>query len=657
MTTYNYEKVLVWEATGGTVRVLRNGRVTATNPDTGAAPANLMQGGVPVTFLTSDAQGSLEFQADDPKVRLTSPNGLSEVVVAPQAVIDAVGAAVSSDAAVAGFVNNPASATRVAGDAVYLRPTGAGVARFITRAKAGAALKIVGIGDSVTAGTGATLGTNDFLTLVKNDLGTRFPSATITQSNRGLSGATIATNVINGYLANAIADAGDLYIISFGKNDTVADAYGVPVQGYPLAQAKRGLEVMVRELRRQVPQADIIVMAENPNTSTDTTGNANLQAFNKAMRSIAAAYGCEWVDAYTAFTALGSYSSYLADSVHPSVAGHRLIADTLLASIPDRPVLPVGGGRPGPDGGITAVTEVKTDTGLSGWVVRQDPGASQNGVWVNSGTWSGSNPYQSTTVNDYVEFTFVGTEFMLRMSTASADALVVDVTVDGVTTQTNLSMTTLPSAFQPFVLLASGLTPLQHKVRVTLKSGTFKVYQAAWLSANIPQVGREQRRLVGARYYGQAPYAPATTAPAAGTATVVPFFVPRTHTINQIACDITTLAASSTVALGIYGSDEYDQPLGLVVDAGAVASDTTGFKTLTIATVLTPGWYWLAALSLGGAPAMRSNTAAHELVTTTAASTASALNGYTATGLSALPARWTSTSAGANSPRVVVRPT
>jgi hypothetical protein len=188
------------------------------------------------------------------------------------------------------------------------------------------------------------------------------------------------------------------------------------------------------------------------------------------------------------------------------------------------------GGRLGPNGGITAVTEVKTDTGFNGWVVRQAPGADQNGVWVNSGSWSGSNPYVTTTATDYVESTFVGTEFALRVSTASGDALVVDVVaVDGVTTQTNLNMTTLPSTFQPFVVLAKGLTPLQHKVKVTVKTGTFNVYQAAWLSALIPQVLPAERRMLGARHYGQVPYAPDTGAPAAGTCTLVPVFIPRTH--------------------------------------------------------------------------------------------------------------------------------
>lgn len=639
---------LVKAATGQRGLALPNGKVIAAGQTSVLSDADWA---VVAALVSSGALLDMGASAATPDVPQTS-----EKDPVASAALEAYKAEVKSTYAPVSGSPNYESPTHAA--ATFSRPQGAGVGRFVAKALRGGAVKVVGVGDSVTAGTGATLGTNDFLTLVKNALTTRFPSATVTQSNRGLSGATVATNVINSYFANAVTDAADLYVLMFGKNDTVADAYAVPVQGYPLAQSIRGLEVMVRRLRTLVPGADIIIAAENPNTASDATGNAKLQAWNAEAQALAAAYGCEWVDCYNAFTAKGDYSTYLTDSVHPSVAGHQLIADTIMASIPTT-ALPAAQPAASPVNGVKDAASVDEATGLNGWVVRQDPGASQNGVWVNSGTWSGSNPYVTTTATDYVEFTFVGTEFALRMSTATADALVVDVAVDGVTTQTNLAMTTLPSAYQPFVVLAKGLTALQHKVRVTLKSGTFRVYQAAWLSARIPQVSRERRRMITNRYYGSDPYVPATAAPSAGWAYVVPVFIPRTHTINQIACEVTTAAAGATVNLGIYGSDEYDQPLGLVVDAGAVDASTTGFKTLTIANVaLTPGWYWLAALSLGGAPALRSNNTSHELVTTNASTTANAFSGYLATGpLTALPARWTATLAGANAPRVLVRPT
>jgi len=540
--------------------------------------------------------------------------------------------------------------------AQYVAPTGAGIARFITRARAGGSLKIVGVGDSITAGTGATLGTNDLLTLVKDACDTRF-AATITQSNRALSGATTATSAINGYFANAIADAGDLYLIMFGKNDTVADTVAVPQQGYPRANSIRGLEVMIREIRRNVPQADIIVASENPNIASDTAGNANLVLWNAEARQIAGAYGCEWVDIYADWIARGDYSALLSDSVHPSVAGHAAIATVILDHVPtSAPLIPIAPGGAGSVSGIKAVGEVLATTGYNGWRVLGSTDAVQDGVWVNSGTWSGPNPYQTTTAADYAEITFVGTELMVRFSTAAADAAVVDIAIDGVTVHTDLALSALPSSVQPFLLVASGLTLFQHRVKITLKSGTLKIYQIAWLATSLPQPTSTQRKFIGGRYYGSSNFSPATMSLAAGTAWVVPIFIPQLKTLNQLACSVTTGAGSATVTLGIYGADEFDQPLGLLGQSAALDASAAAFvKSAALTIVPTPGWYWLAVLGLGATVSLRCNLIGHDLVTTTAESTASALNGYQVSGLSALPGRWSSTTAGAGSPRLLAR--
>lgn len=570
-----------------------------------------------------------------------------------------------SAAAIATQVANPASVIGSQLTATYGLPkldklAVTAAARFLNRAKSGNAVKIVGVGDSVTAGTGATLGTNDYLTLVRNALAAQFPAATVTQSNRALSGSTVATNVINSYFANAITDAGDLYILMFGKNDTVADAYpGQPVQGYALAQSMRGLEVMIREIRRRVPKADIIIAAENPNTATDTTGNTNLRAWNLAAKNLADAYGCQWVDCYTAYTDKGSYSTYLSDAVHPSVAGHQLIADTIMAALPANPIQTVGApGRPSADAGVYNVTTIDAASGLNGWNVVQATGANRNGSWLNTGTWTGPNPYATSTATDYAEFKFQGTELMVRMSTASADALVLDITIDGVTTS-NQSMTVIASAFQPFVLIAKDLTATQHTVRLTLKSGTLKIYQAAWLNASqIVPATPTLRAYMSSRYYGQEPYSPTTNNPASGAAYIVPFFVPMTKGFNQVAVDVTNPQAGSTINIGLYGSGDGDQPFGLIADFGAVDSSTSGFKTLTISQLLTPGWYWLAYMALGATPpSVRSNAISHALVTSTSTSTISAFNGYLLTGQTALPQLWpTSTTAVGLAPRVLIRP-
>lgn len=508
-------------------------------------------------------------------------------------------------------------------------------------------------------GTGATLGTNDWLTLVRDGLATQYPTATITQSNRAQSGSTVATNQINNYFPQAVTDNGDLYLIAFGKNDTVADPYAEPVPGYPVANSMKGLELMIRRIRRRVPQADIMVISQNPNIAADTSGNSYLQAWNARAKAVAGAYGCEWVDGYAAFTALGNYSSYLSDSVHPSTTGHALLASTTLAHFPAAYAGSIEApGRPSIEGGIYSVANVSDETGYNGWVVRQSTGAVHNGMWNNTGTWTGPNPYQTTTANDYAEFRFVGSELMVRFSTASGDAAVVDITVDGVVTQSNLALTTIPSAYTPFLLVASGLSDTsRHTVKITLKSGTLKIYQAAWLSGRVPIVEPSTpRTYISGRYYGQDPYYASTNNPALGTGLVTPFYVSTLRSFTRIGVEVVNAQASTTINLGIYGSDQDGQPWGLIADYGTVSPDTTGFKEITISELLTPGWYWLAYLATGAtAPSVRVNYMSLPLVSSTSTSIVNPFNAYGATGLSALPSIWTGTTAYGSAPRIMLK--
>lgn len=544
-------------------------------------------------------------------------------------------------------------------NATYASSRGAGVARFLRRAAAGASLKIVALGDSILEGnTGTTPGTNDALTLARNALDSRFPEATFTSVNRAVSGYTVATSQINGKVAQAVTDKGDLYVVGFGRNDVVADGYSTPVQGYPLEQSMRGLEVILREVRRKVPQADIVVISGVPASVYATDGA--MRTYQATARSVAAAYGAEWIDTYGAFAALGDYSAYLHDTVHPNALGHELIADTILASMPEEPPRSsLAPGAPPNRAGLRSVGDVDVDTGYTGWRVVQAVGAQQNGSWINSGTWTGPNPYSTTTAGDFAEFRFVGTEFMARLSTAAADAAVVDVTVDGVLVWNDLALSTLPSNFQPWVLLGKALTAGRHTVRITLVSGTLKVYQAAWLSAVISTPAAPMlRRFISGRYYGCETYSPASLTQTAGWCYVVPFFAPVAKSFDQLAVDVTTAAAGAMIHLGIYGADELDQPFGREVDAGSVDASTTGFKTAALSGVaLEPGWHWLAALTLGGTPALRVSLASHPLVTSSAASTANAFNGYVATGVTSLPTVWTATLAVGAAPRILIRAT
>lgn len=539
---------------------------------------------------------------------------------------------------------------------------GAGVARFITRAKAGATLKIVGIGDSITAGAGATVGVDDYMTKTLTALQARFPTATITQSNRAVSGATTATFGIPGTFATAISDAGDLYIIGFGRNDVQADDAGwgtQPVQGYRRPRSLRYFEVMIRTIRERVPQADILIVTENP--AATYASDANMRTYQDGVRELAAAYGCELADTYAAYGTSG-YSSLLADTVHPSVAGHQVYADTVVARIPATPpAAAVGVAAAALAKGLRTPEAVDITSGTYGWTLMN--GSAPTAAYTQTGAgWNGTYPRETAGVNDYMEVVFTGTDLALRVDQTATAAPVVDISIDGVPTFTNQSLFLIPSAFQLFQFLATGLAPGQHTIRLTLKSGTLRWYQIAWLAgppvASVFGTPSGLRRMASGRYYSN-PHDPQGTSTiaflSAGDMYVAPLWVPTATSFTKIAANVTTAAASSTITLGVYDADAYDQPRTLLFQSSALASATTGWKEETISQTLQPGLYWVSLLALGGAPRVNGSLQPHGAVASAAATLANPLAGYIATGSSALPATWTATAAASTAPLVALK--
>lgn len=357
---------------------------------------------------------------------------------------------------------------------------GANLSRFIRRAQAGNALKLVALGDSVLEGQTVTNpAADDSMHLLPVDLGARFPKSTFTAVNYAVSGYTTAASFINGKVAAAVAEKADLYVLAFGKNDLAWErvtAGSLPVPGYPRAASIAMLEQMVRLIRAEVPKADIIILGENPYTPLSDSGNPLQLAWTDAARGVAAVHGCEFVDGYTPFaTSATPLPTLVPDGTHPGTAGHRLLADTILDHLPAS----YGGPALAPTattGGLYPQT-VDTTTALRGW---QKLTAPATGIWVNGGTgWAGTAPYVTSTAGDYAEFTFTGTELLVTLSTAAADAPVIDVTVDGAPLYTGRSLTSGKQGSAYLVPIATGLTAGVHTVRITLASGTLRITNAA----------------------------------------------------------------------------------------------------------------------------------------------------------------------------------
>lgn len=130
-----------------------------------------------------------------------------------------------------------------------------------------------------------------------------------------------------------------------------------------------------------------------------------------------------------------------------------------------------------------------------------------------------------------------------------------------------------------------------------------------------------------------------------------PMLVVAPTAIDALGVEVSTLIAATNIRLGIYHADEDWQPTTLVVDAGAVASDTTGVKTASFtAMTLQPGRYVKARIS-NGAPTIRVVRGALNLLGyfATLGATPSAEMAYVGSTYGALPTSgvlWTTTTAG-----------
>jgi len=77
----------------------------------------------------------------------------------------------------------------------------------------------------------------------------------------------------------------------------------------------------------------------------------------------------------------------------------------------------------------------------------------------------------------------------------------------------------------------------------------------------------------------------------------IPYPIAATITANRIAIRVNTAVGGSQVRLGCYRDNGYAYPHDLVFDAGLVSSASIGTKTINVSQELTPGLYWLVALS------------------------------------------------------------
>jgi lysophospholipase L1-like esterase len=148
-----------------------------------------------------------------------------------------------------------------------------------------------------------------------------------------------------------------LVVIQLGINDASVDVWKKPPATGPRVELDRyeaNLRHFVQTLKGR--GARVIVMTPNALRWTDTMKarygkppyrpddpdglNVLLKRYADAAREVARAEGVPLVDVYAAFEAHGKEKGHtvdelLLDGIHPNEKGHRLVADLLLARIPE----------------------------------------------------------------------------------------------------------------------------------------------------------------------------------------------------------------------------------------------------------------------------------------------------------------------------------
>jgi hypothetical protein len=102
---------------------------------------------------------------------------------------------------------------------------------------------------------------------------------------------------------------------------------------------------------------------------------------------------------------------------------------------------------------------------------------------------------------------------------------------------------------------------------------------------------------------------PSTSTPTNNSLRAYPWIVPNAITLTRVGIEIVTAGQSGAVVrLGIY-ADDGGYPAALLADFGTVAGDAVAVVEKTISQALTPGIWWVAAVTQNAAttaPVVRS---------------------------------------------------
>ena len=200
--------------------------------------------------------------------------------------------------------------------------------------------KILFTGDSITdCGSSLTDDINflghGYPVFIASRLGVRHPELDLTLVNTGRSGDRIG-DLAERWQRNVLDHRPQILSILIGINDT-ADRYenASPVSAFGFAGVYRSL---LEAARRELPETQIVLMEPFllPFREELRVWRDDLDPKIQAVRDLAAEFSCTLIPLDGIFAAAAcrrENSFWLKDGIHPTAAGHALIADRWLDAV------------------------------------------------------------------------------------------------------------------------------------------------------------------------------------------------------------------------------------------------------------------------------------------------------------------------------------
>ena len=199
--------------------------------------------------------------------------------------------------------------------------------------------RVVTLGDSITQGGE---GPGGYVWLIRHYLKALYPKQDIEVLNAGISGHK-STDMLKRFQKDVIDKKPDLVTISVGVNDVWHGFYdnhplGDGPNGIPLLAYRKNVEAMIT--LAQASGAKVVVLSTTViHEDLKSPENAKLYDYNKALKDLARAHHCDFVDFQKPFKALinayrnttGARENLLTgDGVHMNALGNKVMAYTIL---------------------------------------------------------------------------------------------------------------------------------------------------------------------------------------------------------------------------------------------------------------------------------------------------------------------------------------